>query len=58
MRISKKSDTANPAGSFRIVEATPPGTPSDYKREDFFRDLKKASRRVSEKPSPRDSKKR
>lgn len=50
----ESTGTANPAGSPKVRDITP----RNFKRKDFFRDLKKASRRVSEKPSQRDSKKR
>jgi hypothetical protein len=47
MQIRKESGTANPAGSFRIVEAAPT---ESYKRADFFRDLKKVAKK-QDRPS-------
>ncbi len=56
MQIRKESGTTNPAGSFRIVEATPA---EGLTRADFFRDLKKAAKKsVQDRPSQRGSEKR
>lgn len=54
MRVSRQSDTTNPSGGLKVIEDAPK---RDFKREDFFRDLKKASRK-QDRPSQRGSEKR
>ncbi len=54
MRATKEaSNTANPAGSPKVTDTTP----QNYKRRDFFRDLKKVTKKQNQ-PSQRDSEKR
>lgn len=53
MRVSKTSETANPAGSPKVRDTTL----RDYKRSDFFRDLKKVAKK-QDRPSQPGSKTR
>lgn len=54
MRVSRASSTTNPAGGLKIIESD---TRTGYERKDFFRDLKKASKKQNQ-PSQRDQEKR
>jgi hypothetical protein len=49
---SKQSATTNPAGGLKIVRDD---SQQEYKRGDFFRDLKKVAKK-QDRPSQRDSK--
>jgi hypothetical protein len=56
MRVSRQSHTTNPAGGLKIVRTEPQ---RDYKREDFFNDVKKVVRKLPpDHPSRSDSQKR
>lgn len=54
MRVSRQSSTTNPSGGLEVVENAPR---DGFKREDFFRDLKKAAKKQSQ-PSQPDPEKR
>lgn len=56
MRISRQSHTTNPAGGLKIVGID---LRRDYKREDFFHDLKKVVKKLPpDHPSRSGSQKR
>ena len=54
MDVTKETRTVNPAGSPKLTEATPD---NNYKRGDFFRDLKKLTKK-RDRPSRPDQEKR
>lgn len=61
MRASKETSTINPAGSPKLVRVPEEGYNSeeDYKRGDFFRDLKRVVRKLPpDHPSRSGSQKR